>query len=281
MDIIGRSDANCQGIRPDLALLLMSEEKSTAQRRKVVANHVRSIWERERKEQKLTQESVAESMGVSQGALSQYLNDKTPINLSFLRKFLGALGLSLDDMPPDILALVVPGDPAEVQQILGRIKLAGAQERLGRLLIQEPQPDHGFTYIHKSSLVAGLGEHRYAVDSEQVVDSLAFKTRWLQQRGFDPEKLALISCSGDSMSPTLQDKDLVLVDLRPTPGRDGIYAVIINHQVMVKRLRSRADGSVTIVSDNPAYPPEDYPAEVAAELVHKIGRVVWVGREFS
>lgn len=258
----------------------MSESTAEDERRRLLTEYVRNIWDLKKRDAKLTQDGAASAMGMTQGGFWQYLNGRTAVSLSFLRKFLPLLGMSVDDIPPDLLALVVPGGPGETERILRRIRLADVKQNLDNV-VKEPLPDTGFTYIQKSSLVAGLGDHRYALDSERVVDTLAFKTRWLEQRGFDPNRLGLISCSGDSMAPTIMDGDLALVDLRPVHNGDGIYAVIINSEIKIKRISTRADGSVIIASDNPAYRDEEYPAEQAQALIHKIGKVVWVGREFS
>jgi phage repressor protein C with HTH and peptisase S24 domain len=116
---------------------------------------------------------------------------------------------------------------------------------------------------------------RGALRSEQVVDYLAFRTEWVRARfNTDPRNLLLIETIGDSMSPTLDDGDLLLVDLsEPRFRHDGVYVLRRENLLEVKRLQRRPDGSLNVICDNPAYSP----AIIASDTVHVIGRVVWTG----
>lgn len=109
--------------------------------------------------------------------------------------------------------------------------------------------------------------------SGQVVDYLAFKKEWVRSRlNVDPRNLLLIEAVGDSMAPTLEESDLLLVDLRePRFRHDGIYVLRRENELEVKRLQRRPDGTLNIISDNPAYEP----SIVASDSIHIIGRVIW------
>jgi phage repressor protein C with HTH and peptisase S24 domain len=109
--------------------------------------------------------------------------------------------------------------------------------------------------------------------SEQIVDHLAFKKDWVRTKlNADPRNLLLIETVGDSMTPTLEDSDLLLVDLsEPRFRHDGVYVLRRDSVLEVKRLQRRPDGSLNIISDNPAYAP----AIVASDTVHILGRVIW------
>lgn len=111
------------------------------------------------------------------------------------------------------------------------------------------------------------------IRSEQVVDYLAFKLEWVRSRlHTQPGNLLLIEEVGDSMSPTLEDSDLLLVDLgEPRFQHDGIYVLRRNHDLAVKRVQRRPDGQLLIRSDNPAYES----SVVHSEAVRIIGRVIW------
>jgi phage repressor protein C with HTH and peptisase S24 domain len=109
--------------------------------------------------------------------------------------------------------------------------------------------------------------------SKQVVDHLAFKKEWVRTRlDADPRNLLLIETVGDSMTPTLEDADLLLVDLsEPRFRHDGIYVLRRDDELEVKRLQRRPDGHLNIISDNSAYGP----SVVDADSVQVIGRVIW------
>jgi phage repressor protein C with HTH and peptisase S24 domain len=95
----------------------------------------------------------------------------------------------------------------------------------------------------------------------------------------EPGKLALISAIGDSMSPTIRDGDLLLVDMRQRQvGDDAIYIIRRDSSLVAKRFQRLFDGTVSIKSDNPIYKEEVVPKDAASEL-NLIGRVVWIGRK--
>ncbi|MFN5819931.1 MAG: helix-turn-helix transcriptional regulator, partial [Novosphingobium sp.] len=98
-----------------------------------------------------------------------------------------------------------------------------------------------------------------------------FSARWLRKQGLDPRMLSAIRVEGDSMEGTLRDGDEILVDRSPRPLRDGIHVVRTGEALLVKRVDLGRPGTITLVSDNPAYRPIELPPEE----VQVIGRVVW------
>ncbi len=125
---------------------------------------------------------------------------------------------------------------------------------------------------------AGIGAH---IDGEPAVAGFAFDARWLRRLGAGVRGLSMISVSGDSMAPALNDGDDILVDGQDVLARlrDGIYVLRMDDQLMVKRVaRTPVAGVVAVTSDNPQYPR--WPALPLAE-VQLIGRVVWSGRRIS
>ena len=117
------------------------------------------------------------------------------------------------------------------------------------------------------------------VHSEQIVDHLAFREGWVRDMGLDPLHLALVKHVGDSMEPTLQHGDLVLIDLRVNAVLDdAIYALAVDEELRCKRLQRFVDGTVTVKSDNPNYDDQIVqPSDL--ERLRIIGRVRWRGRE--
>lgn len=68
-----------------------------------------------------------------------------------------------------------------------------------------------------------------------------------------------LRCNGDSMTPTFQPGDLVLIRQQPEVQQGQIAAVGIDGEATLKRFYKHADG-IVLVADNPAYPPQVYPA---------------------
>jgi phage repressor protein C with HTH and peptisase S24 domain len=120
------------------------------------------------------------------------------------------------------------------------------------------------------------------MSSERVGPYFAFDERWLRSlTGSPASKLSIIRVEGDSMAPTLNSGDDILVDLgdRMERLRDGIYVMRADDVLVVKRLAVDPTGQrVTIQSDNPAYP--DWP-DCDIDSIHGIGRVIWAGRRLG
>ena len=64
-----------------------------------------------------------------------------------------------------------------------------------------------------------------------------------------------LRCKGDSMSPTFEQNDLVLIRHQPEVQNGQIAAVGIEGCATLKRIY-RQEGKVICVSENPAYPPQ-------------------------
>jgi phage repressor protein C with HTH and peptisase S24 domain len=129
---------------------------------------------------------------------------------------------------------------------------------------------------HPVTVSAGPG----AIVSEELGKPyFAFDERWLKAlTPSGPANLSIVRVEGDSMAPTLNAGDDILVDLGDSSVRlrDGIYVLRIDDAVVVKRVALNPLGRrVTIQSDNPAYP--DWP-DCGLDEINCIGRVIWSGR---
>ena len=107
-----------------------------------------------------------------------------------------------------------------------------------------------------------------------------FDERWLKAlTPTTPDKLSVVRVEGDSMSPTLNSGDDILVDRGDASERlrDGIYVLRIDDALVVKRLALHPMGRrVTVQSDNPA--SSDWP-DCDLDEINCIGRVIWAGRK--
>jgi len=108
---------------------------------------------------------------------------------------------------------------------------------------------------------------------------VAFRGDWIKRKG-DPQKMSLIKVVGDSMEPTLLSGDLVLVDHGRTrvDPQGGIYAIAIDHEIMIKRIQPlHYMGTLKIISDNKSYGS----IEADAERVNINGKVIWFARDIE
>jgi Peptidase S24-like len=135
----------------------------------------------------------------------------------------------------------------------------------------------GLRLVPKLAVGASAGAGALNSD-EALAGKVGFDEKWLRKMGLDPARLSLIRVNGDSMQPTLNDGDDIMVDTAAAerPTKKGIHVLRVDGTLMVKRLRPEKDGKLSILSDNPTYVPI---TDVDAGEVAVIGRVVWVGRK--
>lgn len=104
-----------------------------------------------------------------------------------------------------------------------------------------------------------------------------FSRRWLRNfTNAPPDKLFFAHGTGDSMMPTINDRDMLLIDASDLSIRmaDQMWAISYCGLGMIKRLRYGKDGGVRIMSDNPSVREDTaYDGEL-----HLIGRVVAIIR---
>ena len=143
------------------------------------------------------------------------------------------------------------------------------------------QPLGGLVSVkrHPVSVSAGPGA---VVTEELGKPYFAFDERWLKAlTPTTPERLSIVRVEGDSMAPTLNAGDDILVDTGDAAERlrDGIYVLRIDDALVVKRLALNPLGRrVTVQSDNPAY--SDWP-DCNLDEINCIGRVIWSGRRIA
>jgi repressor LexA len=85
-----------------------------------------------------------------------------------------------------------------------------------------------------------------------------------------------LRCKGDSMIPTLQPGDLVLIRQQPEVEPGQIAAVGVDGEATLKRFYQNGE-SIVLVADNPAFPPQVFPAGSDVQIYGKaVGFVrVW------
>ncbi len=139
--------------------------------------------------------------------------------------------------------------------------------------------EQNFVMVPRYDVRASAG-YGAIINSEQVVDYLAFKREWVRNDlRTDAPNLALITADGDSMEPTIKNGDLLLIDLGQTRvKKDSIYILRLDDLLVAKRLQWMYDGSLLIRSDNPAYTDQVVP-EDSLESLQILGRVIWFGRQ--
>lgn len=117
-----------------------------------------------------------------------------------------------------------------------------------------------------------------AVGDEEVVAQWPFNPEYLNKfLGLTRAQLALVEVRGDSMEPTLNPGDRVLVNMSDKQiSQSGIFVLFDGDGTVVKRVDKRIgdDETVTLISDNTIHERYDVPLD----QVNVVGRVVWVAR---
>jgi SOS-response transcriptional repressor LexA len=151
---------------------------------------------------------------------------------------------------------------------------AGAGEAHPVAHIESDLPDE-FSLVEKrkGAISAGPG-----LRPDNDVDfRLAFRNDWLEQFG-GAQQLFVVRVEGDSMEPTLQEGDTVLINKNANAigAGGGIFAINWHNMVLVKRLQMNPQtDEIIIKSDNQKYDSMVVkPHEIQIE-----GKVIWYGRE--
>lgn len=111
-------------------------------------------------------------------------------------------------------------------------------------------------WINSYDVFASAG-NGFVNNEHETGNKLPFSYRWLSESGLLGKRLSLIRVSGDSMYPTLRDKEIPLVEMLPDDfiNRlvDDVYVLRINGQLLIKRIQRYMNGGFLIKSDNPLY----------------------------
>ncbi len=148
----------------------------------------------------------------------------------------------------------------------------GAQQVLDRNGLESGE----FLMLPTYAVSAAAGAGRQPRNS--ATHFIGFRHDWLRANfGLEPSDVQLESVVGDSMEPHIHDGDILLVNTTDQTFRNyGIYVIAVRNERLVKRVQRRFDGSLTLISDNQKYQPEQIPSNLAEEI-SVIGRVIWRG----
>lgn len=112
--------------------------------------------------------------------------------------------------------------------------------------------------------------------SKKVKSYLSFRRDWLLSKG-PIGNMVVVSVQGDSMSPTIPDGSVVLINesIGGAPINGKIYLVCYRDELFIKRLRVKDNRAVAIVSDLDG-------SEISikkSEYFNIIGRAIWYGKD--
>lgn len=154
---------------------------------------------------------------------------------------------------------------------------------LGQIEGESPifdNPEHTFVEVPYVNARPSMGGGQMVEFEPDYGRPYHFQQSWIRHTlRSDPTHLRMMHVEGDSMMPTLHDRDIVLVDTsRRSPTPPGIFVLHDGMGLVAKRLEHIPNSDpprVRIISDNAHYSPY----EGMADEVNIIGRIRWFARE--
>ncbi|QEQ96258.1 XRE family transcriptional regulator [Neptunomonas concharum] len=185
-----------------------------------------------RKRRGLSQQEVADGIGVAQNAIAKIESGETkqPRKIEDIAAFLGVTSQWL-----------LFGN--------GPNHLSTSTELSADNIVTVDSGQFVSVPVYESHLAAGTGAY---TDNDVVITYKPVLKETLDRFHIPHNAATIATVSGDSMESTLQDKDVILINSSasiPTSGK--IYAFEFDGDLRVKRFNKRLDGSWLITSDNP------------------------------
>lgn len=163
---------------------------------------------------------------------------------------------------------------ADIAQVGADINYIVTGQKVNR---DEPIIDE-FAKIPVYDVEASAG-HGSFFNNENILYHMAYRKEWLKNRGLTTSKLGVIIVNGDSMQPTLNDRESILINFAETTPKDGhIYVVRSDDVLWVKRVQRLPNNKILLISDNPFYPAMTLNLE--QDNLQVIGKVVNSSRNF-
>ena len=133
--------------------------------------------------------------------------------------------------------------------------------------------------VHEDVLISA-GDGAVLCAENQPTNFMAFRNDWIRTRGFFVKDLKVFITRGDSMEPTIADKEPILTNTAEKDPQDGhIYVIRSGEMTWVKRIQRQIDGSLLLISDNKIYPPMPLKLNEASDI-EIIGKVVNSSKNF-
>ena len=140
------------------------------------------------------------------------------------------------------------------------------------------QPAAGYVRLQHLSPQPSMGPGTELCEPVQVVRHLDVLESWVRQKvgSASYDRIKILTGCGQSMRPTIQDQDLVFVDIgQRVIDIPGIYVLDVCGRFLLKRAMILSDGTLVLRSDNTDEFPDEERIDLrtAHECVNVAGRV--------
>lgn len=240
------------------------------------SDRLKALFQQRKGDLKLTQEMIAAELGdgVTQGAVSHFMNKRTALSLKAASVFARMLKVPVSEFSPTLAA--------ELEKLSTGVEQPKASIPAGPAANESSiTEDDIHVYIQQldAKAAAGLGEENPHVE---VRGTLAFKKSWIKRKGLKVHNLAAIFASGRSMEPTIHEWDALLVDKGSSILKNGRVFAFLNKEgeTIVKRAVKEGDSWVlrSDNSDKSVRAHRDMPfTDEEGQRFEIIGQVIWRG----
>lgn len=218
-----------------------------------------------REKAKLTLDQLSERSGVDVGTISA-LENRDSSRTKYATAIAQGLGMTVE-------MLEAEGEDYEPQ-----LTAHPAPSPVGVPASDYDEVPSGYVRLQHLSPKPSMGPGRALSEPVQLVRQLDVSESWVRQKvgsaSFD--RIKILTGCGQSMRPTIQDQDLVFVDISQRfIDIPGIYVLDVCGRFLLKRAMILSDGTLVLRSDNTAEFPDEERIDLsrAAETVNVAGRV--------
>lgn len=257
-------------------------------------------------ELKLSQKKIADEAGMTPAAVNLYFKGINPLNTKFaavlsrmLQEPVEKFSKRLADEIASLTSTARPVAPQSsmdiVQQMLtkhgknlsddARQKIADAVKEVAAstdgtnvITVDFSRPGQvgDEVWIAHYDVRAAMGGGQIPHEYPEMLQDIRVSPKHLREMGVTFKEhfhLKMITGWGQSMAPTIKDRDPLLVDItiREFTG-DGIYLFSHDDMLYVKRLQKKGKDRFKMISDNKHHDPE----EIRVEDTHILARVLYV-----
>lgn len=211
-----------------------------------IIEKLKDILSSEHPNRKIYDKDVAVALGMSKESLS-HLKKKNGVPYEHIAKFCAKRKISINW----VLFEQLPKSLEEETEKFTRIK--------------------HFTKINAS---AGGGSFNYDEGYEYLNIDKKLLDSLYRSNNSNPNAISALNVMGDSMEPTLLDREVILFDKDNLDvSKGGIFIISTNAGLFVKRITLRVDGALELISDNKSYNSEIIALD-ELDTIRLLGKVI-------
>lgn len=218
----------------------------------------------------LTLEQLSERSGVEVGTISA-LENRDSSRSKFATPIARGLGMSVEMLEDESRDL-------DVAALMEAPTQPTTSTPVGVPAFSRDQPAAGYVRLQHLSPKPSMGPGAELCEPAQLVRHLDVLESWVRQKvgSASYDRIKILTGCGQSMRPTIQDQDLVFVDIgQRIIDIPGIYVLDICGRFLLKRAMILSDGTLVLRSDNITDFPDEERIDLskAHESVNVAGRV--------